>query len=128
MGRYNKSLHLTKPFVTHVACARSRQTALQVKPTLGAAWSVPWSRWYPLTVSPTVKRVGPYRFFFFAGDFVEPPHVHVERDRAVAKFWLKPVSIAYSRLFAAHELRQIEQMVKERSTALLEAWNEFFGT
>ena len=83
-----------------------------------------------LLACPTVERVGPYRFFFFffAGDFVEPPHVHVERDRAVAKFWLKPVSLAYSRLFGAHELRQIEQMVKERSTAYLEAWNEFFGT
>jgi hypothetical protein len=35
---------------------------------------------------PTVLRLGPYRFFFYAGDGVEPPHVHVERDDDTAKF------------------------------------------
>jgi len=35
---------------------------------------------------PTVLRLGPYRFFFYAGDADEPPHVHVERDRNTAKF------------------------------------------
>ena len=29
---------------------------------------------------PTVLKVGPYRFFFYAADCVEPPNVHVERD------------------------------------------------
>lgn len=29
---------------------------------------------------PTVLRVGPYRFFFYAGDRNEPQHIHVERD------------------------------------------------
>ena len=37
---------------------------------------------------PTVLRVGPYRCFFFAGDRMEPPHVHVERDDHRAKLWL----------------------------------------
>ncbi|MGB0911926.1 MAG: DUF4160 domain-containing protein [Nitrospirales bacterium] len=35
---------------------------------------------------PTVLRVGPYRFFFFAGDRNEPSHVHIERDEKIAKF------------------------------------------
>ena len=39
---------------------------------------------------PTVLRVGPYRFFFYAGDRDEPPHVHIERDDKLAKFWLDP--------------------------------------
>ena len=39
---------------------------------------------------PSVLILGPYRFFFFAGDHVEPPHVHVERDDCVAKFCLFP--------------------------------------
>ena len=76
-------------------------------------------------VSPTVARVGPYRFFF-AGDSGEPPHVHVERDRAVAKFWLDPVGLASSRLFPAHELRLLHAAVRERASELLEAWHEFF--
>lgn len=39
-------------------------------------------------VMPTVLRTGPYRIFFYAGDRDEPPHVHVERDANIAKFWL----------------------------------------
>jgi hypothetical protein len=48
---------------------------------------------------PTVLRLGPYRFFFYAGDGVEPPHVHIERDEKAAKFWLvseRAVSLAQS--------------------------------
>ena len=41
---------------------------------------------------PTILRDGPYRCFFYSGEGREPPHVHVERDDAVAKFWLHPVS------------------------------------
>ena len=29
---------------------------------------------------PTVLREGPYRYYFYASDREEPPHVHVERD------------------------------------------------
>jgi hypothetical protein len=42
---------------------------------------------------PTVLRVGPYRFFFYAGDRNELPHIHVERDQETAKFWLQPVRL-----------------------------------
>jgi len=56
---------------------------------------------FPLTADwidmPTVMHIGPYRFFFYAGDRDEPPHVHVERDRSNAKFWLDPVAIAKER-------------------------------
>ena len=34
---------------------------------------------------PTILRVGPYRFFFYAGDRDEPEHIHVERDDNVTK-------------------------------------------
>ena len=77
-------------------------------------------------MSPTIARVGPYRIFFFASDFMEPPHVHVERDRAVAKFWLDPFGMAYSRLFPGHELRRVQAMVRERSGQFMEAWDDFF--
>ncbi len=32
---------------------------------------------------PTVLRIGPYRFFFFAGDRNEPLHIHIEREDKV---------------------------------------------
>jgi len=35
---------------------------------------------------PTVLLLGPYRFFFFSGDRDEPLHIHVERERMLAKF------------------------------------------
>lgn len=45
---------------------------------------------------PTVLRLGPYRFFFYAGDRDEPPHVHVKRDNRLAKFWLDPAKLERS--------------------------------
>jgi len=52
---------------------------------------------------PTVLRHGPYRFHFWSADRAEPPHVHVERDRATAKFWLNPVRLVTSRNFKETE-------------------------
>ena len=43
---------------------------------------------------PTIARIGPYRFFFYGNEGSEPPHVHVQRERMLAKFWLDPVSLA----------------------------------
>jgi hypothetical protein len=33
-----------------------------------------------------------------------------------------------SRRFAAHELREIEQIVQDHRGEFLEAWNEYFGS
>ena len=76
---------------------------------------------------PNVVSVGPYRFFFFSNESGEPPHVHVRRERNVAKFWLKDVSLASSGRFSAKELREIERIVSERQQELLEAWHDHFG-
>ena len=77
-------------------------------------------------MSPTVLRVGPYRLFFFSNDAGEPPHIHVEREASVAKFWLKPVELARSNGFSHVEVRRIESIVSENVIDLLEAWDEFF--
>ena len=76
---------------------------------------------------PTVLRSGPYRLFFFSGDREEPPHVHVERDRNRAKFWLDPVRLQESGGFRRPEIPHIENLVTKHQTLLLRAWNEFFG-
>jgi hypothetical protein len=76
---------------------------------------------------PTVKWIGPYRFFFYAGDRSEPPHVHVERENKVAKFWLNPVRLQSSGRFRAREVRRIQHIVEEHEEAFLEAWHEYFG-
>ena len=60
---------------------------------------------------PTVLRVGTYRLFFYSGDRVEPPHVHVERDSDQAKVWLDPVRFEYSRGFSGAEINRIIRVV-----------------
>lgn len=75
---------------------------------------------------PTVLRVGPYRFFFYASDRDEPPHIHVERDDNVAKFWLDPVRLQSSGGFSRIEINRIERIVRDHQQDLLEAWNEYF--
>jgi len=59
-------------------------------------------------------------------DREEPPHVHVERDRKRAKFWLTPISLAWQRRFSAHELRRIDALIDEHYETLMEAWYEYF--
>jgi hypothetical protein len=75
---------------------------------------------------PTVLRSGPYRFYFYAGDQDEPPHVHVERDESEAKFWLDPVRLERSHGFSAKEINVIERLVLENRQQLSDSWHEFF--
>ena len=77
-------------------------------------------------MSPTVLRKGPYRFFFFSSDREEPKHVHVSRERRVAKFWLDPVAVALDGGFPQNELNKIAALVVEHQAALLQAWDDFF--
>jgi hypothetical protein len=76
---------------------------------------------------PTVLLTGPYRFFFVSQDFAEPPHVHVQREKMVAKFWLDPVFLEKPGGFKAHELNKIGSLVREHREVLLERWHEYFG-
>jgi hypothetical protein len=76
---------------------------------------------------PTVLKTGPYRLYFYSHEPNEPPHVHVDRDRLSAKFWLKPVGLARNLGFSAKELRQIERLIVEYQVKLLEKWNGYFS-
>ena len=76
---------------------------------------------------PTVLRSGPYRFFFGSLDYPEPPHVHVRREKMVAKFWLNPVVLEKAGGFSRSELNRLATLVNENRDYLLERWYEFFG-
>lgn len=76
---------------------------------------------------PTVLRVGPYRFFFYSADGAEPPHVHVERDASVAKFWIRPVRLQESRRFGRVELARIDAIIRDNVETLTRSWDEFFS-
>lgn len=75
---------------------------------------------------PTVLKVGPYSFVFFSSDRAEPMHVHVKRDRDVAKFWLEPIELANNFGFGDHEVNRIGRLVTEHQDFLIEAWHEYF--
>jgi len=76
---------------------------------------------------PTFRQIGPYRLHFWSADRTEPIHVHVERDRKTAKFWLGPVRLVKSRNFSERELTKVRLMVLEHEAELLRFWNERFG-
>lgn len=45
----------------------------------------------------------------------------------LAKFWIRPVSLAGSTRFSSEELRKLESLVIENHEVILEAWNEHFS-
>jgi hypothetical protein len=75
---------------------------------------------------PTVLRIGPYRFFFFASDRDEPPHIHVEREDKIAKFWLDPVRLQSSGGFSRNEIARLQSIISQYQIQLREAWNAYF--
>jgi len=76
---------------------------------------------------PTILRLGPFRFFFYSNENNEPAHIHIQRDKMLAKFWLNPIALASSTRFSSKELKQLEMLVIEHKKLLLEAWNDYFS-
>lgn len=75
---------------------------------------------------PTLLRRGPYRFYIYSNENNEPPHIHIQRERALAKFWLKPVRLASVHGFSSVEIRNLQKLVVINQTELQEAWNDYF--
>lgn len=109
LGRY-----ASRPVRTGVCWVRDNRVALA-------------TRTRHLSSMPTALRVGPYRFFFFSSDRVEPRPVHVERDASRANFWLDPVRLADSGGFGGVELNRIVALVEEHREQLVRAWDEYFS-
>lgn len=77
---------------------------------------------------PTILKIGPYRFYFYSHEPNEPPHVHVDRERFSAKFWLKKVSLANNLGFHKKELNTLHELVTEYQKQFLDKWHEYFGS
>jgi hypothetical protein len=77
---------------------------------------------------PTVAIIGPYSFFFYSSDRIEPLHIHVKHEMRTAKFWLKPVRLEKSKNFNDHELREVQKIVEENKSLFMEKWNEYFNS
>ena len=72
-------------------------------------------------------RIGAFRFFFYANENDEPPHVHVRAAENEAKYWLVPIGMAWNYGFNARELKQIERHLQDNLSYLTESWYAFFG-
>jgi len=75
---------------------------------------------------PTVMQIEGYRFFFVSMDRDEPPHIHIKREKMVAKIWLDPVVLERTGGFSRVEINKIIKMVLSHREYLLDKWNEFF--
>ena len=75
---------------------------------------------------PTALRKGSYRVFFYSSDGAEPPHVHVSRDGAQAKYWLDPVRLERSAGFRLAEELRIRRIISGEREYLIDAWHDFF--
>jgi len=76
---------------------------------------------------PTVLRIGPYRFFFYADERQEPAHIHVVAAEKEAKYWLLPdLRNAWNMGFRSGELREIESIIRDNLDLFVEVWNDFF--
>jgi len=53
--------------------------------------------------------------------------VHVQRDAAHAKVWLRPVALASSHAFSPREVRRLVAITERHRDEFEEAWHEFFG-
>ena len=76
---------------------------------------------------PTVLRVGRFRFYFFSNESQEPPHIHIKAAENEAKFWIDRIGLASNYGFRARELSEIEEIIREHRTRLMEVWNEYFS-
>jgi hypothetical protein len=72
------------------------------------------------STTPTVLRMGPYRFHFYADEANEPPHNHDRAPEGECKSWLAPVQLARNRGLKPHALREIERLVYEHQEHLKE--------
>lgn len=73
---------------------------------------------------PTLLRAGPYRFFIFMLDCVEPAHVHVDGNDRVAKVWLRPVSLATSVGYSPREINRIRAIVVRDRVELIRRFDD----
>lgn len=76
---------------------------------------------------PLILAISGFKFKFYSNENHEPPHVHVVKGKAEAKWWLDPeLEEEFSTGFKVGELRQIRELLKLHRDAILQAWKDHF--
>jgi len=71
-----------------------------------------------------------YRFHFFSneGDPLEPCHIHVQKDKNRAKFWIEPyIYLDYNYGFTSQELNRFRKVIEENEELIRSKWDEYFN-
>ncbi|MDP3915483.1 MAG: DUF4160 domain-containing protein [Bacteroidota bacterium] len=55
-----------------------------------------------------------------------PPHIHVEKERSTAKFFLQNAELVKSKRFNASELSEIRKIILENIELFKTKWGEYF--
>jgi len=73
-------------------------------------------------MSPVVLRSQGYRFAWWSNENREPPHVHVFKGDAAAKWWLDFLEEEYSVGFNPNQRRLTRDILEEHRLELLKEW------
>jgi hypothetical protein len=73
---------------------------------------------------PTVLRIGSFRFHFYAGEWNEPAHIHVDAPTGECKFWLDKVRLVWNKGIPKHDVRVIQRLVVEHRDFLKRKYDE----
>jgi hypothetical protein len=77
-------------------------------------------------MSPTVFRVGKFRFYFFSRE-EERIHIHVISPEGEAKFWIEPtISLAAYTGLSKRQLNNLQKVVEEHKNEILKEWKKHF--
>lgn len=77
---------------------------------------------------PTILEENGYSVMVFTREPKEPAHVHVMKDRKLAKFWLESLEVAKNRGYRSHELTAIRRIIKAHQPRLKKAYEKIHGT
>jgi hypothetical protein len=78
-------------------------------------------------LSPTVFRIGSYRFHFYSDEKNEPPHTYIEiSDREYNL--VKTDSVSKKPLYIVSSFTKIEKLVLENINLFIEKYNEYHNS
>jgi len=78
-------------------------------------------------MSPTVLRVGGYRFYFFSRE-ERRPHIHAQHATGEAKFWLEPgIEFAQNYGLKPSRVAATLRLIREHEDEIRAGWKAHFG-
>jgi len=79
-------------------------------------------------LSPTVFKVGKYRFQFFSKE-ESRIHIHVISSEGEAKFWIEPtIALANYSGFSKRQLNALQKIIERHKNEIIKKWKKHFKT